>query len=395
MKDLQHKYEVELSEEQRFALHQLISSGRAPARQLAHARILLKIDRNVAGPRWTDEQVAEAFEVSRYTVMRVRERFVEHGLDDALTHRHAPRARARALDGEQEAHLIALACSPCPVGQARWTLRLLADRMVELSYVENVSYETVRQVRKKNELKPWLKKSWCIPPEANARFVWQMEDVLSVYTRPYDARFPQLCMDESSKQLHGEKLEALPMQAGQPERYDYAYEQREMCKIFLACEPLAGKRYAKVTEQRTSQDWAYFIHELVDIHYSTAEKIVLVMDNLNTHTPASLYQTFEPAKARRILEKLEIHYTPLHGSWLNMAEIELSALARQGLSRRIGTREELEREAQAWQDRRNEAAPTVNWRFTTADARIKLKRLYPSLEPETPSSQPECVANLA
>ncbi len=230
-----------------------------------------------------------------------------------------------------------------------------------------------------------------------------MEDVLEVYTRPYDARFPQICMDESSKQLHADKLEALPMQPGQPERYDYSYEQREMCKLFLACEPLAGKRYVNVTEQRTSQDWAHFMRELVDVHYPKAEKIVLVMDNLNTHTPASLYQTFAPAEARRILSKLEIHHTPLHGSWLNMAEIELSALARQGLSRRIGTRAELQERVQAWQDHRNAALTTVNWRFTTADARIKLKRLYPSLEKkgsssveahEGPSIQEETVANL-
>jgi transposase len=149
MKRRTHKYEVTLSEEQRHVLRQLISSGKTPARQQAHARILLKIDRSIPGPEWTDEQVAEAFEVSRYTVMRIRERFVEHGLDDALNHRHAPRARSRALDGEQEAHLIALACSPCPDGQARWTLRMLADRMVQLEYSEQVSYETVRRTLKK------------------------------------------------------------------------------------------------------------------------------------------------------------------------------------------------------------------------------------------------------
>ena len=150
MKRRDHKNEVALSEEQRNALHQLISSGKAPARKLAHARILLKIDRHTAGNEWTDEQVAAAFEVSRYTVIRIRERFVEHGLDDALNHRHTSQTRARALDGEQEAHLIALACSPCPQGQARWTLRLLASRMVELEYSEQVSYETVRRVLKKS-----------------------------------------------------------------------------------------------------------------------------------------------------------------------------------------------------------------------------------------------------
>ncbi len=154
MKEHPHKYEVELCEEQRFALQQLLSRGNAPVRQQAHARILLKIDRNAPGPRWTDEQVAEAFEMSRYTVMRIRERFVTNGLDDALTHRHHTQTRTRALDGEQEAHLIALSCSPAPAGQARWTLRLLANRMVELEYVERVSYETVRKVLKKTNSSP-------------------------------------------------------------------------------------------------------------------------------------------------------------------------------------------------------------------------------------------------
>lgn len=149
MRERSHKHEIVLSEEQRFVLHQLISSGKAPARQLAHARILLKIDRNASGPRWSDEQIAEAFEMSRYTVIRIRERFVEHGLDDALNHRHHSQTRRRALDGEQEAHLIALACSPCPNGQARWTLRLLTSHVVELGYAEHVSHETVRQVLKK------------------------------------------------------------------------------------------------------------------------------------------------------------------------------------------------------------------------------------------------------
>ena len=231
-------------------------------------------------------------------------------------------------------------------------------------------------------------------PHANAPFVYHMEDVLEVYTRPYDERFPQVCLDESGKQLVADKLEGLPLQPGQPERCDYSYEPGQMYHLFVACEPLAGKRYVQVTEHRTSQDWAYFLREVVDVHYPNAEKIVLVMDNLATHSPAALSHTFPPAEARRIAEKLEIHDTPLHGSWLNMAEIEFAALARQCLARRIATVEELEQEVQAWQRRRNGAAITVNWRFTSADARIKLKRLYPSLEPQTSLPLQEDVANL-
>jgi len=222
-----------------------------------------------------------------------------------------------------------------------------------------------------------------------------MEDVLEVYTRLYDPRFPHVCLDESAKQLLQEKRESLPLQSGKPERVDYPFEPAGMCKLRRACEPLAGKRFVKVPQRRTSQDWAFFIRELVDIHYPNAEQMVLVMDHLNTPTPSSLYQTFAPAEARRLLSKLEIHYTPVHGSWLNMAEIEWSALARQCLSRRIGTREELDREVQTWQRRRNEEAITVNWRFTTADARIKLKRLYPSLDPRKRSSKKNTVAKKA
>jgi hypothetical protein len=220
-----------------------------------------------------------------------------------------------------------------------------------------------------------------------------MEDVLEVYTRPYDARFPQICLDESGKQLIADKLEGLPMQLGQLERSDYSYEQGPMLNLFLACEPLVGKRVVKVTEQKTSRDWAHFMQEVIDVQYPTAEKIVLVMDHLATHSPAAFYHTFPPVEARRLAAKLEIHHTPLHGSWLNMAEIEFAALARQCLSRRIATVEELEHQVACWQEQRNAAATTVNWRFTTADARIKLKRLYPSLKAKTTNAESETVAN--
>ncbi|GLV55996.1 hypothetical protein KDH_28400 [Dictyobacter sp. S3.2.2.5] len=220
-----------------------------------------------------------------------------------------------------------------------------------------------------------------------------MEDVLEVYTRPYDERFPQICMDESGRQLIAEKQEGRPMQPGQPERYDYSYAQGPMLNLFLACEPLAGTRIVKVTEQKTSKDWAHFMQEVIDVHYPHAEKIVLVMDNLATHSPAAFYHTFPPAEARRLASKLEIHHTPLHGSWLNMAEIEFAALARQCLARRMATMEELEHQIACWQKQRNAAVTTVNWRFTTTDARIKLKRLYPSLKATTTDSEPVDVAN--
>jgi hypothetical protein len=207
-----------------------------------------------------------------------------------------------------------------------------------------------------------------------------MEDVLEVYTRPYDPRYPQVCMDEVSKQLLRDTRTPLPMEPGQPQRRDYEYERGGVVNVFMFCEPLRGRRWVDVTERRTKVDWAHQIKELADVGYPEAEKIVLVMDNLNTHTPASLYEAFDPEEARRLANKLEIHHTPKHGSWLNIAEIELSVLSRQCLDRRVPNFETLEAEAAAWQERRDSAANKIEWRFTTEDARIKLKRLYPSLQ---------------
>jgi hypothetical protein len=206
-----------------------------------------------------------------------------------------------------------------------------------------------------------------------------MEDVLEVYTRPYDPKRPQVCMDETSKQLLREVREPLPVRPGQPARVDYEYERAGVVNLFLFCEPLAGRRWVDVTDHRTKADWAHQIRELVDVRYPEADCIVLVMDNLNTHTPAALYEAFPPAEAKRLADKLELHYTPKHGSWLNIAEIELSVLSRQCLDRRVPDFPTLQAEVAAWENRRNAAGGAVDWRFTTADARIKLKRLYPSL----------------
>jgi hypothetical protein len=207
-----------------------------------------------------------------------------------------------------------------------------------------------------------------------------MEDVLSVYTRPYDASHPQICMDEGGKTLQANTHDPLPMRPGQVERQDYEYEREGTCSVFVAVEPLSGKRIIQARARRTKADWAYFMRELIEVHYPQAEKLVLVMDNLNTHSPASFYEVFEPQEARRLSEKLEVHHTPVHGSWLNMAEIELSVLARQALSGRLPTLEAVQERVVAWQERRNQQQKTISWRFTTAAARIKLKRLYPSIE---------------
>jgi hypothetical protein len=207
-----------------------------------------------------------------------------------------------------------------------------------------------------------------------------MEDVLEVYTRPYDPLRPQVCLDETSRQLLGDVSPPCPVAPGRPAREDYEYVRHGVCNLFLVTEPLAGWRQVTVSDRRTRIDWAHCIRDLVDVHYPDAEQIVLVQDNLNTHTPASLYEAFPAAEARRLADRLEIHYTPKHGSWLNMAEIELAMLAGQCLDRRLADRATLEREVAAWQAARNRAGRGVNWRFTTEDARIKLKHLYPTTQ---------------
>lgn len=203
--------------------------------------------------------------------------------------------------------------------------------------------------------------------------------VLDVYKRPLDPCYPVVCMDESPKQLIAETRVPLPVSPGQPERHDYEYRRCGVCNIFLACEPLAGKRMVTITERKTKQDWACFLEKIAG-QYEGAEKITLVMDNLNTHTPGSLYETFPPDKAKALRDRFNFVYTPKHGSWLNMAEIELNVLTGQCLNRKIDDIEKVKKEAQAWQEHRNNKNAKVNWQFTTEDARIKLSRLYPTLE---------------
>ena len=220
---------------------------------------------------------------------------------------------------------------------------------------------------------------WCIPPEQNAEFVCAMENVLEVYHRPYDATRPVVCMDETSKQSVKETRVGQPVTPGHAARIDYEYERNGTANVFMFVEALRGWRKANVSDRRTRSDWAGQIKELVDVHYPQAEKITLVMDNLNTHHPSSLYEAFAPEGARTLIDKLEIVYTPKHGSWLNIAEIELGVLNRQCMDERIGEKSELIQEVSAWERTRNGETAKVDWQFTTADARIKLRRLYPKL----------------
>jgi len=232
----------------------------------------------------------------------------------------------------------------------------------------------------KNELKPWLRQQWVIPPGQSAAFVAAMEDVLEVHHRPYDPDCPVVGIDEGGKQLLGEVRPPLPARPGSPAKEDSEYERNGVANLFMAFEPLGGNRLVEVTQRRTAADFARFLRRVLDEVYPAAKRVVVVCDNLNTHAAASLYEAFEPQEARRLAERIEWHHTPKHGSWLSMAECELSVLARQCLDRRIPDRATLEREVAAWQKRRNDAGVKANWQFTTADARIKLKRLYPTIQ---------------
>jgi len=225
-----------------------------------------------------------------------------------------------------------------------------------------------------------LQQGWVIPPEQSADFVANMEDVLEVYRRPFDPAYPKVNMDEQPIQLVKETRQAIAASPGTPERIDYEYERNGTAANFIFTEPLAGWRKVNVRERKTAVDWAHEIRELLEVDYPLATKVILVCDNLNTHAPASLYKAFEPSVARRLLERLEIHYTPKHGSWLNIAEIELSVLTKQCLNRRMPDLETLRSETAQWARQRNAKQKSVDWQFNTDQARIKLKRLYPKIE---------------
>lgn len=229
-------------------------------------------------------------------------------------------------------------------------------------------------------MKPHLEKCWCIPPEKNAEFVANMEDILSLYCLAYDPEIPLVCMDEQPLQLIKEIALPLPTKPGQPRKYDYQYERNGTANNFMFTEPLGSWRKVNIRERKTMIDWAHEIKELLDVNYAHVKKVRLVCDNLNTHKIASLYEAFEPREARRLAERLEIHFTPKHGSWLNIAEIELSVLTNQCLRRRIPDLQTLKHETKCWERDRNANQKAVDWQFKTDDARIKLKRLYPQIQ---------------
>lgn len=364
------RYRVTLTSEERDELRGFVHAGKGAFRRLKRAQILLAAD---AGS--TDATISTNVAVGTSTVYRTKRRFVEEGLEAALSEEPRPGAE-RKLSAKEEALLIATACSAPPAGQARWTLDLLAGEMVRLTQHDSVSSETIRRRLAENELKPWLKKMWCVP-KIDAEYVARMEDVLDLYAEEPDERRPVVCFDETPRQLIGEARVPVPPKPGRLARFDYEYVRNGTANVFMYVDAHRPWRHAKVTDRRTRLDFSECMRDLVDVHYPDAECIRVVLDNLSTHTPAALYESFEPAEARRILRRLEFHYTPKHASWLNMVEIEIGVMVSQCLARRIPTKALLIKEVKAWQQRRNREKARICWQFTVDKARKKLGRAYP------------------
>jgi len=365
------RYRVELTESERGELEGMLRGGRHPVRKLKRAQILLAADAATG-----DEQIARTVAVSLSTVYRTRQRFVEGNLPWALSER--PRAGAvRKLATGEVALLVATACATAPKGRSRWTLELLAGEMVKLTEHESISRETVRRRLVENELKPWRRDMWCIP-KVDGEYVARMEDVLDLYEEDASPERPVVCFDESPTQLIGEVRAPIPAQPGQLERFDCEYRREGTSNLFVFLDAHRSWRHVKVTERRTAQDFAHCMREPSDVHYPHAERIRVVLDNLSTHSAAALYETFSPAEARRVLRRLEFHYTPKHASWLNMVEIEIGVLRTQCLDRRMPDRHTLESEITAWLQERNASGERIQWMFNAERARQKMGRLYPT-----------------
>jgi transposase len=364
------RYIVELTDDERAELRNFISGGSKQVQKIKRAQILLASD---AGAR--DGEIATSVVVGTSTVYRTKQRFVEGGLKRALNDEPRP-GGVRKMSGKEEALLIATACSAPPKGRARWTLELLAGEMVCLTDHSSLSTETVRRRLAENEIKPWQKKMWCIP-KVDAEFVARMEDVLDLYAEDPTPELPVVSFDESPVQLIGETRVPIPIQSGQAARVDYEYRRNGTANLFIFVDAHCPWRHVKITDHRTCIDFAECMRDLVDVHYPTARRIRLVLDNLSTHSVSALYRAFPADEARRILRRIEMHYVPKHASWLNMVEIEIGVLKQQCLARRIGDRATLEREIAAWQAARNAAGARIRWMFTIKRAREKMGRAYP------------------
>ena len=370
------KYTIRLTKKERKELRSIVSKGKSASRTIMRATVLLNLDSD-AGQKCDIDELCKVLCISKRTINKIQKDYQQRGIGCIYRKkRNFPPVEAK-ITGEVEAHLIALACHAPPEGYCKWSLRLLSERMVEMNYIDSISHTSVGKVLRENCLKPHLVEEWCIPKEQSADFAACMEDVLEVYSRPYDERYPVVCMDEKPLQLLGEARRGYRKSNGTMIQ-DSEYVRNGTCSIFLFTEPLAGFRHARALEHRTKFDWARQMKWLADEIYPDAEKIIMVCDNLNTHDKSSFYETFPPAEALRLAKRFEFHYTPKHGSWLNIAEIELSALSKQCLGkRRIDNLDDLNEELEKWHTDRNNKQKGVDWQFTNEEARIKLKHLYP------------------
>lgn len=345
--------------------------------------ILLAADMGKYSTEKSYAEIAAMSGASVSTVIKTLDEFLEKGFTKMITPKRNPNSNTARLKvtGDIEAKIIATACSKAPNGHVRWTLTLLYNQMsVVLEDQISISRATIGRILVKNELRPHLSEYWCIPPKDDAEFVANMEDIMDVYQQPYDSEYPLWCMDEKPYQILDESRNPLPMKPGDIAKIDSEYVRNGTVSIFCFIQPHTGRIIHAVEPTRTAVDWAEKIKYLVDEIEPHARKIVLVMDNLNTHSIASLYKAFPPEEARRIARKLEVHYTPKHGSWLDIAEIGINIMTRQCLNRRIPSMKALKQELKAWNDDYDKDPTPINWQFEAEDSRIKLKSLYPDIE---------------
>jgi transposase len=369
------KYIINLSEQEKQKLKAIENNPKTKPRAQKRARILLLCEKY---PKWSIEQIAQALICSKSMVNKTKKNCIEQGVMECLTDKKRNRVYERSLDAKGEAMLVTLACSTPPEGRSVWTMQLLADELIELNCVETISDETVRRTLKKNEIKPWQKQSWVIPPTYDAEYVHKMEDVLDIYAKILPEDEMLICMDESTKQHIEDKREPIPTQKGQALKYDYEYIRHGVSSLFIFFSPDESWRKVMIDDYKRTIEWVHHMKTISD-EFPQKRKIHVVLDNFKTHNPAKFYEYFEPKIARELIQKFEFHFTPKHASWLNMAEIEFSALFSQALNKRIPSQEQLKKEVLAWETYRNQHTKSIDWKFTTSDARTRLKKLYPSI----------------
>ena len=363
-------YIVDLTEAEEAQLRGMLRAGVHRSRMLMRVQILL-----LSNEGRQPKEILAALPTSSSTIYRCRRRFVEGGLEHALSE-GSRIGGSRKLTAADEATLVAIACSEPPEGRARWTLRLLSDRLVAMTDLDEVSTETVRRRLNELELKPWQKRMWCIKA-VTPEFIARMEHLLELYREPHDPKRPLVCFDETLKQLVAHVVDPLPASPGQTARIDHHYQRNGSVHLAMMFCPGTCWREVRLLSKRDYQAFAHLMRELVDDHFPDADVVRVVLDNLNIHCAGALYIAFPPEEARRVLNRLEFHFTPKHASWLNMVEIEIGIMVRQCLDRRIGDVDVLAGEVGAWTAARNNERATIKWLFRVEHARDKLGRHYP------------------